>query len=248
MYRISKNLFLFIFVLLLVIKFGKISPKASETEKNVLIINSYYSGYDWTDEQCQGILNTLNNDNDIIKYVEYMDWKRDTTNGNLNNLYNYYKYKYSEKKIDLIITTDDAALSFAIKYRIDLFSNAPIVFEGVDKNSENAILEDVSNVTGIYESIDPEGTISEALKIMPKTQDIYVVHDNTETGISYYNLADTFVYSNNINVKLHDLGNYPIDEICKITKELPDDSVVLLDAYRAEYSGFSLPLKNFQIE
>ena len=241
--RISKKKFLFIFVLLLVISFQKISTKASEPEKNVLIINSYYNGYDWTDGQCQGILNTLNNDNDLIKYVEYMDWKRDTTNGNLNNFYNYCKYKYSEKKIDLIITTDDAALSFVIKHRRDLFSNAPIVFGGVDKNSANTILEGVSNVTGIYEGIDPEGTISEALKIMPKTQDIYVVHDNTETGISYYNLADKFVYSNNINVKLHNLGNSSVDEICKITKELPSGSIVLLDAYSAEFNGFSLPLK-----
>ena len=138
--RISKKIFLFIFVLLLVINFETISTKASEPVKNVLIINSYYNGYDWTDGQCQGILNTLNNDNDLIKYVEYMDWKRDTTNGNLNNFYNYCKYKYSEKKIDLIITTDDAALSFATKHRMDLFSNAPIVFSGVDKNSANTIL------------------------------------------------------------------------------------------------------------
>ena len=241
--RISKKIFLFIFFLILMMNFEKISPKASEPEKNVLIINSYYNGYDWTDGQCQGILNTLNKDNNIIKYVEYMDWKRDATNENLNNFYNYCKYKYSEKKIDLIITTDDAALSFAIKHRMDLFSNAPIVFGGVDKNSANTILEDVSNVTGIYEGIDPEGTITDALKIMPKTQDVYVIHDNTETGISYYNLANEFVYSHNINIKLHDLGNHSVDEICKITKALKNDSIVLLDAYSAEYNGFSLPLK-----
>lgn len=241
--RISKKIFLFIFFLLFVMNFEKISPKANEPEKNVLIINSYYDGYDWTDGQCQGILNTLNNDNDIIKYVEYMDWKRDATDENLNNFYNNCKYKYSEKKIDLIITTDDAALSFAIKHRMDLFSNAPIVFGGIDKNSANTILQDVSNVTGIYEGIDPEGTITDALKIMPKTQDIYIIHDNTETGISYYNLANKFLDTNNINVKLHDLGKYSIDEICEITKVLKSDSIVLLDAYSAEYNGFSLPLK-----
>ena len=223
--------------------FEKISLKANEPGKNVLIINSYYSGYDWTDGQCQGILNTLNNDNDIVKYVEYMDWKRDATNQNLDSFYNNCKYKYSQKKIDLIITTDDAALSFAIKHRMDLFSNAPIVFGGVDKNSGNTILEDVSNVTGIYEGINPEGTITEALKIMPKTKDIYIIHDNTETGLSYFNLVDKFVYDNNMDIKLHGLGNYSIDEICKITKELKNDSIVLLDAYSAEYSGYSLPLK-----
>lgn len=242
-FRISKKLFLFIFCLFLIMNFEEVSLKANEPEKNVLIINSYYSGYDWTDGQCQGILNTLNNNNNIIEYVEYMDWKRDATNKNLDNFYNSCKFKYSEKKIDLIITTDDAALSFAIKHRMDLFSNAPIVFGGIDKNSNNTILEGVSNLAGIYEGINPEGTVTESLKIMPKTKNIYIIHDNTETGLSYYNLVDKFVYANNIDVKLHDLGSYSVDEICKITSTLKNDSIVLLDAYSAEYDGFSLPLK-----
>lgn len=241
--RKSQKVFLLIFFLFLALNFGGISPKANELEKNVLIINSYHSGYDWTDGLCQGLLNTLNDDDNIVKYVEYMDWKRDATDGNLNNFYNYCKYKYSGKKIDLIITSDDAALKFAIKHRMDLFSNAPIVFGGIDVNSASTILKDVSNVTGVYEGINPEGTIKEALQIIPETKDVYIVHDNTETGISYYNLASKYVDANNININLHDLGNYSVDEICEITSKLKNDSIVLLDVYSTEYNGFSLPLK-----
>lgn len=241
-YSRIKKAFLLIIFLLIGLNINSISPKADVVEKNVLIINSYYSGYDWTDGVCQGIYSTLN-DNNIVKYVEFMDWKRDATDGNLNNFYDYCKYKYEGKKIDLIITSDDAALKFALKHRKELFSNASIVFGGIDINSVNTILKDVPNVTGVLEGINPEGTVKEALQILPEIKDVYIVHDNTETGISYYNLVTKYVDDNNININIKDLGNYSIDEICEITSKLKDDSVVLLDVYSTEYNGFSLPLK-----
>ncbi|OPJ57568.1 ABC transporter substrate binding protein [Clostridium chromiireducens] len=241
--KIKRRLAIVLFLTCILINFESISVKSNELNKNILILNSYSSGYDWTDGQNQGIVDTLDSKDNIIKYVEYMDWKRYNSKESLNNFYEYCKNKYSNKKIDLIITTDDAALNFAIKYRKDLFSDAPLVFGGVNKDSADSILKDISNVTGVYESIDPEGTIEDALKIKPETKNIYVIHDNTETGIAYYNLIEKFVYSLNKNLTLYDLGNYSFVEICNITSSLNNDSIILLDAYSSEYNGFSLPLK-----
>jgi ABC-type uncharacterized transport system substrate-binding protein len=150
-----------------------------------------------------------------------------------------------KKKIDLIITTDDAALNFAIKYRKELFSDAPLVFGGVNKEPANTILKDVTNVTGIYESTDPDVTISNALKMKPKTKKLYVIHDNTETGISFYNLVKNSVSSLGVSLIISDLSNYNIDELCDKVSTLENDSIVILDAYSIDAKGLSLPMEKF---
>ena len=243
--KISKKLVFLLFLLFIVMGFQKISVKATELNKNVLIINSYSKGFYWTDGECEGIIETLNSKENVIKYVEYMDWKRYNSEENLNKLYDYYKYKYSGKKIDLIITTDDAALNFAIKYRKELFSDAPLIFGGVNKEPANTILKNVTNVTGIYQSTDPEVTINDALKMKPKTKKLYVIHDNTETGLSYYNLVKDSVSSLDTNLIVNDLSNYTIDELCNKASTFENDSIVILDAYSSDAQGLSLPMEKF---
>ncbi|BCZ47563.1 diguanylate cyclase [Clostridium gelidum] len=243
--KISKKLVFLLFLLFIVIDFQKISVKANELPKNILIINSYSNGFYWTDGECDGIIDTLNSKENVIKYVEYMDWKRYNSEESLNKLYEYYKYKYSGKKIDLIITTDDAALNFAIKYRKDLFSDAPLVFGGVNKDPANIILKDVTNVTGIYESTYPEVTINDALKMKPKTKKLYVIHDNTETGISFYNLVKNSVSLLDVNLIVDDLSNYDIDELTNKVSTLENDSIVIFDAYSTDAKGLSLPMEKF---
>ena len=43
-----------------------------------------------------------------------MDWKNYNSKDNWDRLYEYYKYKYQNRHLDLIIVTDDAALDFAL--------------------------------------------------------------------------------------------------------------------------------------
>jgi diguanylate cyclase (GGDEF)-like protein/PAS domain S-box-containing protein len=237
-----KKYFPLLFLLFVVTGFLKINVKADEINKNVLILNSYSTDFYWTDGECEGILNVLNSEENVVKYVEYMDWKKYNSEDHLNSLYEYYKNKYSSQKIDLIITTDDAALNFAIKNRKELFSNAPLVFGGVHKESADKILKDASNVAGIYESIDPEGTIKAALKINPKITNIYAILENTETGISYYNLTEKAASSINENLVVHNLSAYSIEEISNITSTLKDDSMILLDAYNIDTKDLLLPV------
>ena len=56
---------LFILFLLSVFSFGK----------NILILNSYSIQLEWTKGELEGILNTLQNQKHIKKYVEFMDTK-----------------------------------------------------------------------------------------------------------------------------------------------------------------------------
>jgi len=118
----------------------------------ILILNSYHKGLQWTDNELEGITRALTESGyDSGIYVEYMDWKRYPTQENLARIYENFAYKYSEKSIDIVITTDDIALEFAIKNRADLFSDAPIVFCGVN---EEGIKLRTMNKMSINELLD----------------------------------------------------------------------------------------------
>ncbi|WP_371363959.1 hypothetical protein SRRS_48500 [Sporomusa rhizae] len=236
-----------VFLLLALFGFFNYAPLASagDLNKNVLIINSYSQNHDWSAQECEGLQKAFSADQGVSLCIEYMDWKQYPTEQNLEYLYNYYKYKYAAKKIDMVITTDDAALLFALKHRQELFSDAPIVFGGVYKETSDVLLAGVSNVTGIYEQADPEGTIAAAKKMVPEIKDIYIVHDKTETGVIFGNLIKAACAAIDSSIVLHDLSDYSFEEICKIASKLDNHSIILMDAYNLDASGPSLSITDF---
>ena len=103
---------------------------------HVVILNSYHRGYAWTDEQSDAMLRVLvAAEPTAIIDVAYMDWKRHPTPATLSNNYALLRSRHQGQAVDLVLTTDDAALTFALKHRAELFSGAPIVFSGVFESS-----------------------------------------------------------------------------------------------------------------
>jgi ABC-type uncharacterized transport system substrate-binding protein len=154
-------------------------------ESQVLILNSYHQGMIWTDEETDGIISEIREaEKNVSFHVEYMDWKNYASNRNWSLLHEYYKYKYADKKLDIILTTDDAALIFALRYRLELFSNAPIVFCGVNKEGVELITKGFDRVTGVIEEVDPTKTLEFAYSLNPQIKKINIIYDNSESGRS----------------------------------------------------------------
>lgn len=206
--------------------------------KNVLILNSYHQGLTWTREETDGILDTLLKSGlNASVQVEYMDWKRHSTKENLEYLHNYYKYKYQNTNLDIIITTDDAALQFALKHRKEIFSNAPVVFCGVNKNGIEANTHNYDRVTGVMEVIDPTETIKLALQINPTLKNIYLVYDNTESGLSTGILVKNKIISYQPNLNIISCNTMTYEEILNTVADLDKDSIVLLTTYYSDVNN-----------
>jgi len=207
-------------------------------QKNILILHSYNQGSAWTSEQNSGIIETIEkaNDNCAI-FVEYMDWKNYPTNSNLQYLYNYYKFKFEDKKLDLVIATDDAAFTFALKNRKVLFSNAPIVFSGVNQEMISKIEGNYINFTGVIEEIDPTETIKMALKINPSVQNVYIVSDNSESGISTDKLVTDKIKALDMNLKTIHLNNLNFDKLLEVVSKLDNKSIIFFATYYSDAAG-----------
>ncbi|MHB8065871.1 MAG: ABC transporter substrate-binding protein, partial [Ruminiclostridium sp.] len=213
-------------------------PIQVQPQKNILILNSYNESTAWTSNQDMGIIETIEEakDNSGI-YIEYIDWKNYASSNNLSYLYDYYKYKYKDKHLDLIITTDDSAFTFALKNRIDLFSNAPIVFSGVNQESLSQVEGKYKNFTGVIEVIDPTDTIKMALAINPAIQNVYVVFDNSESGISTGKLIIDKIKALNMNLNTIQLNNLTFNELLEVVSNLNNKSIVFFATYYSDVAG-----------
>lgn len=205
---------------------------------DILIINSYHEGLQWTDNQMEGIMESLK-DSGLSSniYVEYLDWKRNPTDEDLVYLYEYLGFKYAKRNIDIIITTDDAALDFALKNRAEIFSDAPIVFCGVNEAGVARIAGGQERVTGVREIIDPANTFKMLLKMRPGTKEIYVIYDNSESGVSTGRLTINAIMGIDNNITVHSMNRLGIDELLEQVKNAPADSAILLTTYYSDYYG-----------
>ncbi|MDF2906277.1 MAG: diguanylate cyclase protein [Herbinix sp.] len=200
--------------------------------QNVLILNSYHQGFSWTKEQTEGIIDTLKVVGHNFSFrVEYMDWKNYNTAQNIEHLIEYYDFKYRNEKIDIIITTDDAALEFALEYREKLFSDAPVVFTGVNMEGMRRITDGYDRVTGVIEVINPAQTLMIAKEINPFLKYIYLLNDNTESGRSTSNIVIKTIGEIDPNIKVINWSYLPFEEAVQKAGELNDQSIILIGTY-----------------
>ncbi|WP_379130270.1 ABC transporter substrate binding protein [Paenibacillus sp. sgz500958] len=213
------------------------SAMYEQPEQNVLILNSYHKGFDWTDDQNEGIEAQLRNANNIPTiYTEYMDWKRYPNIDNLNRFYEMIKSKYRNVHIDVIIVTDDSALNFAISHRKEILNDAPIVFSGVNQVGVNNV-KSLDRITGVVEEINPVETIRMALEVNPSLKNVYVVFDNSESGLSTGKMVIDKILSMNLGLQLYPMNRLSSAEIFTKAAELTSDSIILMTTYYSDSTG-----------
>lgn len=242
-----KKLYSFLCFSMLLVSFSVVKAFAQDSDtRKVLILNSYQTGLSWTDHEVEGMIGVLNkSDLQITISVENMDWKNYPTSENLDNMYSSLRHKYSKKHLDTVITTDDAALEFALKNRNRLFPDAPIVFCGVNETGVRKFLKDTSNVTGVVEKIDPDKTIKAALKINPNLKKMYVIYDDTESGISTGEITIRAINRLAPDIKVIPLNQDRYSDLLNQVEQIQKDSAILITTYYGVENGVAISFEEF---
>ena len=226
----TKILFIFLLIFFLI---SSIPALASERKK-ILIISSYHKGYDWSDEEIQGIEETFYPLREQMEvFLEYMDTKRIKTPEYQKLFQLMLEMKYADYNPDVIIVLDDNAFRFIVDYSEKIFGHEiPIVFLGVNEFSSSMVEGHRRHVTGVVQSVDLEGNIKLALKLKPKANPIVVVIDDSTSGKIYKKqiekLEKEFREKNFVYINTSELT---FNEMISKLKEQPKTSVGLLLAY-----------------
>ncbi|PKM58521.1 MAG: hypothetical protein CVU98_00625 [Firmicutes bacterium HGW-Firmicutes-3] len=229
--------FLSLFLLLLASSYTNAS-EASRSQ-NILIINAYHFTYEWTLNQNQGLIEVLNTHypNAII-YTEFLDWKRFPEISLLEENRQFLKNKYKDVPIDLILTTDDMGLIFALDSRLEFFHDAPIVFSGIIGSTAIDILGGANNVTGVYEEMDPEGALRLIARLQPDVKKIHLIHDTSESGQRTANaFYDALSRFGSDFYEIDNLSHLSFNDLLLEVTTFEKDSAIMMISYNRSIDG-----------
>ncbi|SMF09768.1 ABC transporter substrate binding protein [Desulfovibrio gilichinskyi] len=208
------------------------APAYAAETKHVLVLHSYHAGMSWVSNIDKAIRDTLLTPpfENLILHIEYMDTKRNHSDGYYLKLEELYKDKYQNTPISLILTSDTNAFDFMRKNGPIIFPNIPVIFCGINDFSDE-MLSGTSNFTGVAEITSSKDTVETILNQLPATKEIFVVNDDLKSGRACQaNIAKNLMpFKNKVSIKYN--TNMSINELKNKIQSLKQGSVVLLGVY-----------------
>jgi PAS domain S-box-containing protein len=209
---------------------GTDDARAATDRKAVLVLNSYHWGFAWTNAQVEGITAVLKESGLHPEvFLEHMDVLRLPAPYEERGFVDYLERRYRAQRFDLVIATDDAALSFAVRHHASLFAGTPVVFSDAAAFDANRIAPGMP-VTGVMERVDIPSTVQAAQRMRPRAAHIMVYANRADSGSGFDHARDTLsALKANVPVQInHDLG---LEEIIASAAALsPEDIVFVLAA------------------
>lgn len=193
---------------------------------HILLLNSYHEGFKGTDDIVSGFRAVIAEalPSASIK-TEYLDSKYYSGSEYDEVLSRLLSYKYQKYHFDLIVASDDYAFNIVEKYYNDFFSQLPVVFCGTNAFDVKR-LEGRENFVGVDERPSFRESIDLIFRLLPKTKNIVVIHDDSITGQinkkTFLSAAHDFSQKANFTY----LAGLPLETLTEKTQKFPLDTVV----------------------
>src|SRR5262245_57604558 len=190
--RLKHNKYLGMLILTMVVGCSSICTYAqtATTPKRILVL--YWYGKDFPsnvkfDEGFKKVFNAANsNSNSIEYYAEYLESNRFQGESQSIVFRDYLRQKYADRKPDVVVAISSIALNYLLKYRNELFPDAPIVFHTYNPPDLNN--QPVGpGITGVVSDNAFGKTLEAALKLNPDTNRVFVVVGTSERDPTYQN-------------------------------------------------------------
>jgi PAS domain S-box-containing protein len=216
---------------------GTVSAAPGTDRKEVLYINSYSKGLEWSDSITQAVEDRMRTSGyDVNLHVEYMDEKCYQDPVYESMLVDFYRYKYTNRSFDVIIVSDDNAFTFIKKHRQELFPKTPVVFCGVNYYSDD-MLAGETDITGVVEHYDVKDTLETAIRIQPSIRHIYVINDRSATGAANKKNIEKIIPEFSSQADVTFLEDYSMAELEDKVATLPGNSMILLMTFNQDRLG-----------
>ncbi len=208
---------------------------SKENENNILVLQSYHQGLEWTDNISAGIQSVFKDRSDVNLIFEYLDTKRNYTPEYFEALKLMYKTKAQQNNYEVIIACDNAAFDFMRKYSTEFYPRVPVVYCGVN-NLNIEMLKNVPHFYGYDEKVNYKQTISSIKKVFPDRKNILIINDSTTTGIAIRKeLQKVLPDFDNLNFEIY--SEFTIKEIKKKVAGLDDTWVIYLLVINRDSEG-----------
>ncbi len=149
--------------------------------ERVLLLHSYHPGLRWTDAITDSINRALEHRPSCEVVTIYLDAKRFPLEDVDDAIIQLVSQRHATRPIDVVITTDNAALDWANTQLPELLPDVPVVFCGVN-HYDPKMHDCLPEVTGARENLDIRGTFAAMQQLQPDLKRCIVVCDDTAFG------------------------------------------------------------------
>ncbi|THB68648.1 MAG: hypothetical protein D6E12_06125, partial [Desulfovibrio sp.] len=199
----------------------------AEDPPRILILHSYHKGYRWTDNIMSGIDEVFQEAlPEAELYVEYLDTKRHHPSRMFPHHLDAFRDKYQGAAFDVILTSDDNALTFLLMVREELFPATPVVFCGINDVERYEITQE-KGFTGVVEDFDLRATLDAALAMHPETRHILAISDSTPSSLANYERLVQIAPEYEDRVEFTYMHDVAVGELLDALHGLGPDSIIM---------------------
>ncbi len=173
----------------------------------------------------------------ISFYAENLDANRFFGSDYEQEILSFFRQKYRDKTIDVVVAVGSAALDFITRRRAELWPNVPVVFAAIDE----ATIAKVTlppNVTGVTMQLTLQDMVRTANIVMPDLKRIAIVGDPLERQTFYRHFLDE-IPAVATQYEIIDLMNLSISELKRRLGNLPDATAVIYTGIYYDNEGVS---------
>jgi signal transduction histidine kinase len=170
-------------------------------------------------------------------HVDFLHLLRFPAEAHRERVARHLAEKYSQSRIDLIITLNTESHRFASKYRDAFAPKVPVVFCCVTRALIDATTDRPSDITGIVTDYDITKTMELAERLQPAARNLVFVGGASDIDRGWLEMyrRQAAPYQSRFNVKF--LGGLPYDELLRQASQLPPDSIVMLGTLFQDGTG-----------
>ncbi len=235
-------------ILMILLPWFFLSPALAETipsKVNVLLLYSYHIEGKGSLNFDKGVRLAFKKDTSVSvnTFTEYMDTMRFTGDKYERKLFEYYRTKYKNIKIDIIITYASTALDFLLKYGEEIFPGS-LVVSGLVSETVFKKRTFPDNYTGILSGPQFASTLDTALALLPATNKVLIVGGTSPVDKQYFSVAKTQLkpFSSRVNIEYIDqLG---MEDLLIRVGHQPSDTIIICSLLQQDGKGKHFGPKN----
>ncbi len=212
-------------------------PLEEKRFAEVLYLSSYFPDDPWDKRIKEGIESVFNNRGTISYHnIPLYSNRFRTEYERAKNAYYSIRTLLLSNPPDVILVSDNNALSFVCDYYSVFFKGIPVVFTGINGDYD-FLWELGGNCTGVWESIPAAETVEQILKFFPATEHLFIINDYSESGIAWRGEIERELepYDGKLNITFNE--NIPGGELINAIGNLPANSAVLMGSYYIDGNG-----------
>lgn len=212
-------------------------PGTAAQNRHVLVLQSYHASLPWSRALMKGIEKGFREGGLSVEiHEDYLDNLRFPGEALFEVEEALLRRKFQRTSLELLIPTDDPALSFLLSRRDSLFSGIPIVFCG--PNSLDGYRIDAhKRITGVVEQPDYRGTMELALSLHPRVREVAIVSDRHPVSLKRLEEIGKLGPTLGKEISVRVLTDESLDALKAEVAALPDTSLVFFHTFLRDRQG-----------